>query len=132
MRARVNLRGSSSCRWSAHCVQESRRGRSSPALEIWARASFREFIRFRRHYEVVSVQTTDLVCPPGDRYLAPLGQQRRVVPLLLGLLAYSVGESHCLGKVTEPELTLQIFDAFPLHYLPLGDLRAQLRNFGFS
>src|ERR687889_1763222 len=101
-------------------------------MERWARTSFREFIRFRRHYEVVSVQTTDLVCPPRDRYLAPLGQQRRVVPLLLGLPAYSVGESQCLGKVTEPEHALQAFDAFPLHYVPLGDPRTQLRNLGIG
>ena len=99
-------------------------------VETWLRPSFRELIRFRRHYEVISVQTTDLMCPPGDRYPAPLGQQRRVVPLLLGLFAYSVGESQCLGKVTEPEQALQAFDAFPLHHVPLGDLWAQLCNLG--
>ena len=70
------------------------------------------------------------MCPPGDRYLTPLGQQRRVVPFLLGLFAYSVGESQCLGKVTEPEHALQAFDALPLHYLSLGDLPTQLCNFG--
>jgi hypothetical protein len=99
-------------------------------VETWLRPSFRELIRFRRHYEVVSVQTTDLMCPPGDRYPAPLGQQRWVVPFLLGLLAYSVGESQCLGKVTEPEHALQAFDAFTLHYVLLGDPRTQLCNFG--
>src|ERR671911_83568 len=101
-------------------------------MERWARTSYRELIRFRRHDEVVSVQTTDLVRPPGDGYLAPLGQQRRVVPLLLGLLAYSVGESQGLGKVMEPEHALQAFDTFPLHYLPLRDLRAQLHHFGLG
>ena len=44
----------------------------------------KEHTRLRRHYEVISVQTTDLMCPPGDRYPAPLGQQSRV-SLLLGL-----------------------------------------------
>jgi hypothetical protein len=53
-----------------------------------------------------------------------------VVPLLPGLLAYSVGESKRLGKVTELEHALQAIDAFPLHYLPLEDLWAQLRYFG--
>src|SRR5918998_4052660 len=93
---------------------------SSSAIGTWLRTSFKDLVRFRRHDEVVSVQTTDLVRPPGDCYLAPLGQQRRVVALLLGLPAYSVGESKRLGEVTEPELALQAFDAFPLHYLPLG------------
>jgi hypothetical protein len=54
-------------------------------IEAWLRTSPKEHIHLRRHYEVVSVQTTDLMCPPGDRYPAPLGQQRRVVSLLLGL-----------------------------------------------
>ena len=54
-------------------------------IEAWLRTSPNEHIRLRRHYEVVSVQTTDLMCPLGDRYPAPLGQQRRVVSLLLGL-----------------------------------------------
>src|SRR5215210_113430 len=102
------------------------KGRNSSAIGTWLRPSFKELVRFRRHDEVVSVHTTDLVCPPGNRYLAPLGQQRRVVALILGLLAYSVGESQCLGEVTEPEHALQAFDAFPLHYLPLGNLREQL------
>jgi hypothetical protein len=75
------------------------------------RPSFGELVRPSRHDEVVLVQTTNLVCPPGDRHLAPLGQQCRVVPLLLGLLACSVGESQRLGKVTEPEHALQAFDA---------------------
>jgi hypothetical protein len=52
------------------------------------------------------------------------------MPLLLGLFAYSVGEIQCIGKVTEPEHALQAFDAFPLHYVPLGDLRTQLCNLG--
>src|SRR5215212_552806 len=72
------------------------------------------------------------MCPPGDRYPAPLGQQRGVVPLLLGSFAYSIGESQCLGKVTEPEHALQAFDALPLHYAPLGDLRTQLCDLGVS
>ncbi len=75
------------------------------------------------------MQTTDLVCPPANGYLAPLGQQCGVVSLLFGLLAYSVGESQRLGEVTELEHTLQAFDALPLHYLPIGDLWAKLRNF---
>ncbi len=45
----------------------------------------KEHIRLRRHYATISVQTTDLMCPPGDRYPAPIGQQSRVVSLLLGL-----------------------------------------------
>jgi hypothetical protein len=73
--------------------QRRRRGRGSSAIETWLRASFGEFVRPSRHDEVVLVQTTNLVCPPGDRYLAPLCQQCGVVPLLLGLLAYFVGES---------------------------------------
>jgi len=50
------------------------------------RPSFGKLVRPSRHNEVVLVQTTNLVSPPGDRYLTPLGQQCGMVPLLLGLL----------------------------------------------
>jgi hypothetical protein len=55
-----------------------------------------------------------------------------MVPLLLGLLAHPVGESQRLGKVTKPEHALQALDAFPLHHLPLGDPRSQLRDLCFG
>src|SRR5918994_762425 len=80
------------CTTGGNESQRRRRGRSFSAIETWLRASFGEFVRPSRHDEVVLVQTTNLVCPPGDRYLTPLGQQCGVVPLLLGLLAYFVGE----------------------------------------
>src|SRR5687768_2415483 len=105
-------------------------GRRSSAMETWLGPSFKQLVRPSRHDEVVSVQSTDLMGPPGDRYPAPFGQQRGVVPLFLGLLAHTVGESKCLGKVTEPEHALQALDAFTLSYLPLGDLRVHLGDFG--
>src|SRR5215204_2269090 len=129
-RARAYSRCSSSHRSPASCALKPIKTEVSSVVETQLPPSFRELIRLCCHYEVVSVQTTDLMCPPGDRYPTPLGQQRRVVPFLLGSFAYSVGESQCLGKVTEPENALQAFDAFPLHYMPLGDLRTQLCNLG--
>src|ERR671910_1631300 len=107
-----------------------RRGRASPTIETWLGPSFKELIHPSRHDEVVLVQTTDLVCPPGDPYLAPLGQHRGVVALLLGLLTHFVGEGQRLGEVTELKRALQAFGALPFHYLPLGDLRVQLRDLG--
>src|SRR5215210_5035005 len=100
-----------------------RRGRSSPAIQTWLGPSFKELVRSRRHDEVVLVHTSDLVCPPGDRYLAPLGQQRGVVALLLGLLAHFIGEGQRLGEVFELKRALQVLGALPFHYVPLGDLR---------
>src|SRR3712207_9556763 len=100
-----------------------RRGRASPTIETWLGPSFKELIHPSRHDEVVLVQTTDLVCPPGDPYLAPLGQQRGVVALLLGLLAHFVGEGQRPGEVVEPKRALQALDALALHDLPVRDLR---------
>src|SRR5687768_2927794 len=39
------------------------------------------------HDEVVAMQTADLVTPPGDGHLSPLGDESRVMPLVLGELA---------------------------------------------
>ena len=80
----------------------------------------------------VLVQTADLMRPPGNRYLALLGQQRGVVPFPLGPLAHRVGETQGLGKVTEPEHTLQALDALPLHQLSVGALRTQLCDLRFG
>src|SRR5687768_17357451 len=104
--------------------------RGSSAMVTWLRPCYEEFVRSSRHDEVVLVQTTDLMSPPGDRNFAPFGQQCGMMPLFLGLLAHSDGESKCLGKVTKPEHAFQPLDAFPLYYLPLGDLGVHLGDFG--
>jgi hypothetical protein len=38
-------------------------------------------VRLRRHDEIVAMETLDLMRPPCHRHLAPLGQDRRVMPL---------------------------------------------------
>ena len=55
-----------------------------------------------------------------------------MVPFLLGLLAYPVGERQRLREVTEPEDALQSLDALPLHQLPIRYPRSQLRYLRFG
>ena len=47
------------------------------------------------------MQTADLMCPPADGDLAPLGQQCRVVVFFLSNLAYPVGEFERIDEITE-------------------------------
>jgi len=47
------------------------------------------------------MQTVDLMCPPVDGDLAPLGQQCRVVVFFLSNLAYPVGEFERIDEITE-------------------------------
>ena len=47
------------------------------------------------------MQTADLMCPPADGDLAPLGQQCRVVVFFLSNLAYPVGKFERIDEITE-------------------------------
>src|SRR5215211_1576753 len=102
---------------------------SSSKSTLWTMLFAGELVRFGRHYEVVAVQATDLVRPPRDGYPTPLGEQRGMVPFLLGPLAHPVGERQRPGEVAEPKDALQPLDALPLHQLPARHPLPQLPDF---
>jgi hypothetical protein len=81
-----------------------------------------QFVCLRRHYEVIVVQSADLVRPPRDRDLAPLGKEGRMVSFLVCLLAYPACELGCSGEVVEPKASFQLLCAVALDDLPLGHL----------
>src|SRR3954447_11325664 len=58
-----------------------------------------DLVGLRRHDEVVPVQASDLVRPPGDGHAAPLGEQCRVMALFLCERADASGEVERLREV---------------------------------
>jgi len=89
-------------------------------------------VALRRHDEVVAVQPFDLVRPPPDRHLAPLGQNGRVVPLRLGQFANLLREGERLRVVVEPVLALQLVEVAIALDLPVRNLRQQLGPLGLG
>jgi hypothetical protein len=81
-----------------------------------------QFVCLGRHYEVVVVQSADLVRPPRDRDIAPFGQEGRMVSFLVCLLAYPACEPKCWDEVVEAKASFQLLCALALDDLPLGHL----------
>src|SRR5690606_9520825 len=75
--------------------------------------------------EVVAMQTVDLVRPPGDSDLAPLGHQGRVLAEGFGQLAYLVGKGERAGKIIEGKNALQLLHTILFHQLPGRNLALQ-------
>src|SRR5262245_50796754 len=90
-----------------------------------SRGLFIEGVSARRHNEVVPVQSADAVRPPGDRYLPPLDEQRRMVSLLLGRATDSVRERQGAGEILKPKHALQLALAITLDDHPVRRLRRQ-------
>src|SRR5215831_19126544 len=82
----------------------------------------REGVRFRRHDEVVSVEPPYLVGPPGDRHPSPLGEESRMVALLLGEGADPVRESQRLDEGWDTKDAFEPGDAVALYQMPTGNL----------
>src|SRR4030095_8725315 len=82
-------------------------------------------VGLRCHDEIIPVQVADLVRPPGDRDLAPLGGQARMMTFFFGLFADRIGESDSVFKVLELEQPVQLRNAVFSNNLPLGYLRLQ-------
>src|SRR5215472_10455852 len=70
-----------------------------PLLSSWRLLV--ERVSLGRHDEVVAVQAPDLVCPPRHRHLAPLRQDRWMVPLGLSQLPYRVRELQRIRERSE-------------------------------
>src|SRR5437868_7942995 len=70
-----------------------------------------QLVGFRRHYEIVAVQTTYFVRPPCHRHFAPLRQQGRMVALRLGKRADFIGEIQRLDKIGEGKHAFQAVNA---------------------
>ena len=74
------------------------------------------------------MQALDHVRPPLDGDTPPLGDDERMMSLLLGEGGHLVGERHRLDKILELENALQSPDPV-LHFeRPRGELRLQLAN----
>src|SRR4029453_5397507 len=86
-----------------------------------------ELVGLRSHDEVVAVEAFDLVLPPAHLRSAPLGQQGRMMSLVLGEPADPVRELERVRKVREFEDPRQAIDPADLVELPSGPLRMALR-----
>jgi hypothetical protein len=74
------------------------------------------------HDDVVAVQSTYLVCPPSNRYAAPLRQDGGMMSLSLGELTDSIRKHESSGKISHLILSLQLLHSIPLDHLPVRNL----------
>src|SRR5579884_680140 len=72
------------------------------------------------------MQPSDFMRPPGYCDLAPLGQDGRMMLLLLGKLPYLHREGERLGKIGKRERAHQARDAVPIFDLPIRDQGQEL------
>src|SRR5260221_13951395 len=68
--------------------------------------------------------------PPGDRHLAPFGQDRRMMPFGLRQLAHPIRECQGLGEVLELQDALEARDALAFYHPPLRNLWLPRRHLG--
>ena len=96
-------------------------GRFSAALII-SRQIRCEAIGFGGHNEVVTVQATNFMRPPGYRDAAPLRENCRMMAFGLRKRTDLVCQIEGLDKVLEAKGTLQSGNSIALNDLPVGDL----------
>src|SRR5918998_5178399 len=81
------------------------------------------------HDEVVTVQTPDLVRPPGDGHFSPLGEQRGVMPFFLCELPDALAKGESLAKSRDAERAHQARHAVMILPFPLRDEGRQRNGF---
>ena len=87
-----------------------------------------QFVSLRRHYEIILVQTMDLMGPPLNGHFAPLGHDKRMMVFFFCGSANFIGKHHRFCKVLElknplkPLFTVDFFD------LPFRHLWVELRD----
>src|SRR5262245_59791451 len=89
-------------------------------------------IGLRSHDEVVAMEPTDLMGPPGHGDPAPLSEEGRMMARVVGDSTDPVGERQCVGKVREGEDPLEPGDAVAFHEAPVRDLVLESGDLGLG
>jgi len=77
------------------------------------------------HHEVITMEPADLVRPERDRDPAPLGQDRRMMSLVLRQRADAIREGERLGEIRNARDAFQPLKPVAFQQRPLGNLRLQ-------
>src|SRR5271169_79897 len=80
-------------------------------IRLW---QLRQRIDFRRHNEIIAVETTYFVGPQSNGHAPPFGQDRGMMSLFLGQGADTIREREGIGKICKAERSFQPLDTFPL------------------
>src|SRR5712691_10005435 len=112
--------------WPAHPSRALLPGLAAPHVSMIGG----QRVRLGRHDEVVPVEPTDFVGPPGDRDSPPLREESRMVALLLGESANPVGEGQRVGEGRDVERPLELGDAVAFYELPVGELALEIADLG--